>query len=170
MNNTRLNHYTGREEWNTPAYIIEAARSVMGDIDLDPATNQTANMVINAKTFYTKENSGLDYNWYGRVWMNPPYTSKTIMQFIEKLSHEVEIGNVTEFIVLVNNATETRWFATLLKHADVVGFSRKRVKFWSEEKKENGPIQGQAFVYHGAHEDRFVREFSDFAWCTKPIK
>jgi len=62
------------DEWYTPAEYIEAARAVMGDIDLDPATCAAAQEMIRARTFLTKEDDGLTRPWHGRVWLNPPYS------------------------------------------------------------------------------------------------
>ena len=46
-------------EWYTPAKYIEAARKVMGGIDLDPATCELANKTVKATKYHTKENNGL---------------------------------------------------------------------------------------------------------------
>lgn len=57
-------------EYYTPAYIVEAARRVMGRIFLDPASCDIANRTVKASMIYTKENNGLDVPWFGNVWLN----------------------------------------------------------------------------------------------------
>jgi hypothetical protein len=61
--------YTGNNEWYTPAKYIEAARAVLGSIDVDPASNNIAQRIVGAAKYYTKENSGLDKEWHGNVWL-----------------------------------------------------------------------------------------------------
>lgn len=65
-------------EHYTPIDYVEAARTVMGGIDCDPASCVAANDVIKAKTIYTIDNSGLlDENiWRGRVIVNAPGSCK----------------------------------------------------------------------------------------------
>ncbi len=64
-------------EWNTPSWIYERARLIMGSIDLDPATNQEAIDQGNVATrYFTKEDDGLKQDWGKQVnvFCNPPYT------------------------------------------------------------------------------------------------
>jgi len=157
-----VTHNSGNNEWYTPSEYIEAARRVMGGIDLDPASSEIANKTVQAVTFYTIENDGLLYDWAGRVWMNPPYASHLIGLFANKLAEHVKQGDVSEACVLVNNATETTWFNTLLDVASCVCFIRGRVKFIDAEGKPSGaPLQGQALLYIGPRAQAFGRAFSD---------
>lgn len=159
-------HNSGNNEWYTPAEYIEAARAVMGAIDLDPATSCKANEVVGAKMFYTAEDDGLTQPWAGRVWMNPPYSSDLIKRFAEKMAFHYEQGDISEAIILVNNATETGWFQTLIKNASAVNFPGGRVRFWQPDGDKGAPLQGQAIIYLGDNPRTFGAEFSSFGWCA----
>lgn len=157
-----VSNNTGEYEWYTPIKFIEAAREVMGDIDLDPASCDVANTIIKAKKIYTIKNSGLTHQWEGRIWMNPPYKQPLIMEFSKKLSQHVRSGKVSQAIVLVNNATETAWFRVLTEISDAICFPTGRVKFWAPNKKPASPLQGQAILYIGHATDKFFEKFSEF--------
>jgi hypothetical protein len=160
---------SGDNEWYTPKEYIEAARQVLVSIDVDPASNPVANEIIEAATFYTAEDSGLDKDWHGTVWMNPPYESGLIGQFAEKLCDAYAGGNVTSAIVLVNNATETRWFQSIAEQASAACFPKGRVKFW-HPRKVAVPLQGQAILYLGPNPDEFARAFSQFGFCMEAFE
>ena len=161
-----VSYNSGNNEWYTPPEYIEAARDVLGGIDLDPASTATANAVIGAKEFFTPEDDGLAQEWHGRVWMNPPYASALIGKFTEKMAQSFKSGKVTEAIVLVNNATETSWFRELIDVASAVCFPGGRVKFWSPDRDSATPLQGQALIYLGKKADIFRREFDEFGWTA----
>ena len=42
-------------EWYTPKKYIEAARIVMGNIDLDPASSKMANEIVKAPAYFTRD-------------------------------------------------------------------------------------------------------------------
>ena len=151
---------SGYNEWYTPEEYIDAARVVLGEIDLDPASSKAANKVVRAKTFYTLEDDGLTHRWRGRVWMNPPYGHPAIEQFTGKLAESVRGGDVTAALVLVNNATETDWFRAISTVAAAVCFPEGRVKYWNTEGTGITPLQGQAFLYIGARVAAFRKTFS----------
>lgn len=152
-------------EWYTPKAYIEAARRVMGGIDLDPASSDMANETVKAAKFYSMYDDGLSHDWAGRVWMNPPYSAELIGKFTSKLHQHCANGDVTEAVVLVNNATETSWFVDLVSVASVVLFPRGRVRFIDQYGNPSGaPLQGQAVIYCGPHPEKFISEYKDFGW------
>lgn len=152
---------SGENEWYTPRDFIEDIRTVMGDIDLDPASSFKANEIVGAKKIYTKENNGLIQKWNGKVYMNPPYGSELIGKFVNKLCESFDSGAVKQAIVLVNNATETSWFQELAQRASSIVFPSSRIKFLDfEGNPKNTPLQGQALLYLGKNNDKFLNVFS----------
>ena len=139
----------------------------MGGIDLDPASSDTANTIVNAERYFTAEQDGLLQHWTGCVWLNPPYSSDLIGKFADKLIHHLESGDVPEAIVLVNNATETTWFRKLIDMAAAVVFPTGRIRYWRPDGESGSPLQGQAFIYAGDSPDVFLREFAAFGWGAK---
>jgi phage N-6-adenine-methyltransferase len=156
---------SGNNEWYTPKEFIEAARSAMGSIDLDPASNDIANEIVKAETYYTVETNGLDKEWTGNVWMNPPYASDLIGKFVDKLIEQRE--NYKQAIILVNNATETEWFNKLISISSAVCFPKSRVKFYMPDGKTGAPLQGQAVLYVGKNIEEFMNAFDGFGWRAK---
>lgn len=160
-------HNSGQNEWYTPPDIIEAARRVMGEITLDPASSAIANRIVGATYFYTCDDDGLSQDWTGCVWLNPPYSQPEIGQFSDKVHQEIH--RIEQLSVLVNNATETVWFQKLLEIADAVCFLKSRVKFLDINLKPNGaPLQGQAILYVGPNTDAFCTEFSSLGAILEP--
>jgi phage N-6-adenine-methyltransferase len=160
---------SGDNEWYTPPEFIEAARLVMGGIDLDPASSEVANRTVGAERIYTAADDGLKLVWEGRVWMNPPYEKGLIDRFAEKLRAEVAAGNVKEAVILVNNATDTRWFATLCEVGSMLCFPTGRVRFYKPDGERGAPLQGQAVIYIGGHHEGFARAFASFGMVAKVV-
>jgi ParB family chromosome partitioning protein len=154
-------------EWYTPAKYIEAARRVMGSIDLDPASSNFAQKTVKADWFYTSDSSGLDKDWKGNIWMNPPYSMPEIRLFINKLLD----SQASQWIVLVNNSSDTSWFHDLLSTSDSVCFTKGRISFENNnnEKSPVGARQGQAFFYKGCNVVEFSREFRKFGAILEVI-
>jgi len=155
---------SGCNEWYTPQRYIDLAREVLGESDLDPASCAFANETVKARLFYSEDDDGLTKPWHGRVWMNPPYSADLVLKFAEKFVGEYNDGNVTEGIVLVNNATETAWFASLVNAATAVCFPRGRIRYQSQTRESLAPLQGQAFLYFGENGDKFLQVFSEIGW------
>lgn len=65
-------HSSATAEHFTPSYIVEAARTALGEIDLDPASCEEAQRVVKATDWYGEQDDGFLKPWYGRVFLNPP--------------------------------------------------------------------------------------------------
>ncbi len=171
-----LNPAVDRNDWFTPAKYIEAARAVLGEIEFDPYSDPVANETVKAKIIRTKlDNKGQWWPSVRTVWMNPPYGKGVIDKAVKEFLYEL---NRLKFygIVLVNNATETKWFQSLLSKADSVCFTNHRIAFNQVDGKAvSGNTRGQAFFYFGYHyldyadlegKDRFKCEFEKFGFVV----
>lgn len=155
---------TGDNQWFTPEEYIEAAREVMGGIDLDPASHPAAQQTVQADSYFTPEDDGLAQPWNGRIWLNPPYAQPLIGQFVDKLLEERVGGRVQQAIMLTHNYTDTSWFHRAEGLAALVCFTRGRIKFYDQDGDECSPTQGQAFFYYGDEGDVFRQVFSQFGF------
>jgi hypothetical protein len=106
----------GSNDWITPEFILDA----LGEFDLDPCACITQPWDT-AKVMWC--DGGLDWDWFGRVWMNPPY-GKVTGAWLQKLS---EYGNG---IALIFARTETVMFQRYVwKRADALFFFDGRLFF-----------------------------------------
>lgn len=161
-NRGRFSCCTGDNEWNTPANIIESARSVLGTIGLDPASNEAANVVVRATRFFSLQDDGLKHDWGGKIWLNPPFSRDLINLFVAKLVRHVQDGSVTEAIVLTSNTTDTQWFATLSGVAVAVCLPTGRVRFWKGTGVAAQSSLGTAIFCVGPDPEAFRRAFRRF--------
>jgi phage N-6-adenine-methyltransferase len=161
---------TGENEWFTPEQYVEAARSVLGEIDLDPASHAVAQQTVLAARFFTREDDSLCRDWHGRVWLNPPYARDEIGRFVDKLIAEIECGNTTAAIMLTHNYTDTEWFHAAVPAASAVCFTLGRVRFVKLDGSLANPTQGQAFFYYGSDVDAFMSRFAQFGLGFVPYQ
>ena len=153
-------------EWYTRPEIIELAREVLGNIDLDPASNDIAQQWVNASTFYTEETNGIDKPWLGNVWCNPPYSTALLKRFTKKFLEEFKNGNMKEGIMLTNSGTDTAWNSPLQQGVQV--YTNGRISFLQPDLTERGkPGRGQCFTYFGPNPKKFIEVFTrdNFCWC-----
>ena len=70
---SNIQHSSESVEHYSPVEVVDAARELMGGIDLDPASSELANSYIRARRFFTEEDNGLRKLWKGgRIFLNPP--------------------------------------------------------------------------------------------------
>jgi len=160
--NIKANQNKGVVEWYTPAKYIEAARAVMGSIDLDPATSSFAQETVAAKTFYTVHDDGLAHDWAGTVWMNPPFKMPEVAQFIGKLCDSIKSKSVPQAVVVTNNNTDTKWWHQAAESSSAICFTRGRINWYNAAQPDCSPTNGQTFFYFGSRVKAFQKQFLQF--------
>ncbi|MDN3678239.1 DNA N-6-adenine-methyltransferase [Flavobacterium paronense] len=106
-------------EWLTPPELVKS----LGDFDLDPCSPINAPF-LHAKINFTTLDNGLVKEWFGRVYLNPPY-GKGMELWLEKLKFH---GNG---IALIFARTETKcFFQHIWNDADAILFVKGRIKFF----------------------------------------
>lgn len=107
-----------KDEWLTPPEILQS----LGEFDLDPCSPVNRPWP-SAKEHYTIFDNGLKRPWFGRVWCNPPYGSKTGIWLGRLADH----GNG---IALIFARTETEmFFEQVWNRAQAVLFIKGRLFF-----------------------------------------
>lgn len=165
--NVHISYNSNNNEWYTPLQYIESARTVMGCIDLDPASSDIVNEKVKASHIFTKDTNGLNHKWFGNVWLNPPYESGLVDDFVNKVCEK----EYEQIIILVNNATETKWGNKLLNISNCVCFHKSRIKFLPTYGNDsNSPLQGQMIIYIGNSVMKFINEFKKYGVCLSVVK
>lgn len=113
---TKPNHGI-TDSWITPFAIIES----LGDFDLDPCQCHQQPWEC-AERHFTIEDDGLNQDWFGRVWLNPPYSQ--VWKWMERLANH---GQGT---ALIFARTEVKGFVQQVwKRADAIMFLHGRLFF-----------------------------------------
>jgi phage N-6-adenine-methyltransferase len=165
--NERGTFGTGENEWYTPDEHIALARNALGEIDLDPASSEVAQRVVQAGQFFTLADDGLSQEWAGRVFLNPPYAQPAIADFADKMVAEWKSGRIEAAIMLTHNYTDTAWFHAVASAATAICFTRGRVRFVSPDGDLAAPTQGQAFFYFGDDLPTFASVFSPIGFVVE---
>lgn len=113
---------TNEQEWLTPPELIQA----LGPFDLDPCSPPLSRRVLDtALSHWSKEEhgDGLAKDWFGRVWLNPPYGRETFKWLAKLAEHK-------QGIALIFARTETKGFhAEIWQKAHSIFFFEGRLMF-----------------------------------------
>jgi ParB family chromosome partitioning protein len=166
MTTTKIIHQSNSNEWFTPKPYVEAARSAMGRIDIDPASCAKANETVRATRYLTQSDNGLKYKWRGNVWLNPPYGKNGSISnqalWSNALIKQFSYWRYTEkAVLLVNAQTGEKWFKNLWDYH--ICFTNHRIRFIDEWGYENNqPTHSNALVGFGIPLAVFRQHFSRF--------
>jgi hypothetical protein len=134
-------------EWLTPPSLVKK----LGNFDLDPCSPINAPF-LHAKNNFTTLDDGLSKEWFGRIYMNPPY-GRGMDLWLEKLKIH---GNG---ITLIFARTETKcFFEHIWNDADAVLFVKGRIKFFHITGVQGGTSGAPSmFVAYGKENAELLR-------------
>lgn len=93
----------------------------------------------------TPEKDGLNIDWGGRCYINPPY-GKAIRGWLEKALSEIEKGNTELAVFLLPAYTDVKWFHEIvLPKAKEIRFIKGRLKFG--EHNNTAPFANMVVVF-----------------------
>ena len=123
---THAGNSSGQDLWQTPQWLISSLNKVFGGFDLDPCAPRRRNNYT-AKRGFTVDDDGLNRPWYGRVFINPPYSN--LAAWIGKITLEAASPKVALLVALVPARTDTQWWHNALQSGTSVLFLKGRLKF-----------------------------------------
>ncbi len=132
------------DDWETPDHVIERFEQEFGAVDLDPCARDGS---AKAEEYYTIEEDGLRQPWFGRVWLNPPYSAPT--PWVRKAHLEILWSRADLVIACLPPAIDTEWFHTWVLPFAEIRYHRGRIGFldWTGQPVKNNR-QGTLFAIY----------------------
>ena len=103
-----------RDNWRSPDYIIEFAQEIFGRIHLDPCASPNVNHHFATTNWTGNPDDGLNLDWYGNAFINPPYGSQ-IKHWIDKSIEEHKSPSPPNQILLLPCRPGSKWFDKITK-------------------------------------------------------
>ncbi len=106
-------------EWYTPKWVFD---ELSIHFDLDPSSPHNFESLVPANKKYTIFDDGLNKEWFGRVWLNPPYGESTKFWVDRLINH----GNG---IALLFSRTDAKWCQAAMRACTAMLFISGRIEF-----------------------------------------
>jgi phage N-6-adenine-methyltransferase len=132
-------HFSSKtDDWYTPDEFFDTYNQ-KHNFKLDVCASAS-----NAKceNFFTVEDNGLEQEWTGSCWMNPPY-GRSIGKWMQK-AYESSVYNNATVVCLVPSRTDTKWWHDYAMKGDIE-FIKGRLKFGGA--KENAPFPSAVIIF-----------------------
>ena len=143
MSNINVHFSSETDMWSTPQNFFDQYNSVY-NFDIDVCA--TAENAKCAK-YFDKEVNGLEQEWEGNCWMNPPY-GREIKHWMKK-AYESSLKGAT-VVCLVPARTDTEWWHNYALKGEIE-FIRGRLKFG--DAKNSAPFPSAVVVFRGVKDD-----------------
>lgn len=130
------------DEWYTPYWVFDALGHYF---DFDPCCSRYAPAVEYCRQAILDGAGGLDTEWAGSVWLNPPFGGRNgIKPWLDRLAHH------GDGIALVPNRTGSQWWQDFAQQADGLLFVRGKIRFVRDDGTEGAsPGYGNVMMAYG---------------------
>ena len=118
--------YKPKDDYFTPKYIFDALKTVF---DLDVAAPIGGNTAVPSIYYFDIHSDGLKSNWFGKVWMNPPFSAAK--PWVEKF---IEHNNGIALLP----TSKAKWFELMWAKSEAIVLLDNQLKFVYEGKKNKG--------------------------------
>ena len=169
----KLVYYTYDNEYYTPSNVVQLAKQVahVESFDLDPASSHVANSHNNiAQHYFCKKQDGLKQEWYGDVFINPPYSSSSgnTSLWINKALECYQTGKISSITMLLRDASGTKYFDTASKNFAAC-YLKDRLRFWTPDGVcPRLSRDKHVLVYLGPHIGDFKDILAEYGLVTLP--
>lgn len=158
-------------DFYSPVLLYEPVRQALGGvIDLDPCSDYIANEHIKARKIFTANNSGLNQNWFGGVWLSPTFNEWS--EWARKALNEIHLKRVREIVSIVGaRQAGYDYMCDFMNEVDSLCYPRKRLTWWGKAgpavRKETGrgkkngtnAEESHLILYNGPNVNRFRESF-----------
>lgn len=167
-----IQHSSKTDRWFTPDSLMFYVRQVLGNIELDPASEEAANLIVKADKFISEDS--LNKEWKAKtVFLNPPGgkigNHSQAALFWQKLVDAHQKGHVQEAIFigfsleLLAVSQNYRW-PYMLDYT--ICIPRRRIKFVNPlSPNKSAPSHSNVIVYLGENEGKFKKVFNSLGAC-----
>ena len=123
--------FSQKNDFWTPKEVFDALNKRFGPFTVDVAASDDNKLAIK---YFTKDDNGLEQEWTGIVWCNPPYVRQedgtTIKDWVIKAQSSVESGSADRVLVLIPAYLSNHyWHDTIFPYASHLVFFRARLDF-----------------------------------------
>lgn len=129
------------DEWYTPPHVFDALGCAF---DLDVAGTERVAWIPARRSFYRR---GLEQEWNGFVWMNPPFGARNgLVPWLAKFFDH------RNGIALVPDRTSAPWWQRFAPQANYLLFVAPKLKFIGVDGNPGrSPAQGTCLMGVGTH-------------------
>ena len=145
MNKSQLSGMmsSATDMWATPQQFFDALRKEFAFTVDVCAVNDNAK----CPNYFTPEQDGLQQDWRGTCWMNPPY-GRQIGKWVQKAYESSQAGATV--VCLLPARTDTAWWHDYCAKGEV-RFVRGRLKFGGS--KNSAPFPSAVVIFRPANDN-----------------